>query len=206
MRVVLPHLHLAVLAPVLWVWLAAASAIAAAQPSPGANASPLPPAQAAPQSQSRPKLFLSSEHTLPEELWRALFAALPANLPDAVAKLPPNQANPEFIRGDDRSKEDFTGTSITVYLRGDCLPSGSHLPFGIYVDGDVYTNTVESAFSLLKRGIIGTWHRVSAKHLQAYLNEMCFRFDNRKNPYLFRDTLLRLLKAEHLEYKELTAA
>jgi transposase-like protein len=77
---------------------------------------------------------------------------------------------------------------------------------GIYVDGDVYTNGIESAFSLLKRGIVGTWHRVSAKHLQAYLNEMCFRFDNRKNPFLFRDTLLKLLKAEHLEYKELTAA
>ena len=74
------------------------------------------------------------------------------------------------------------------------------------MDGDIYTNTVESAFSLLKRGITGTWHRVSAKHLQAYLNEMCFRFDNRKNPYLFRDTLLRLLESEHLEYKELTAA
>jgi transposase-like protein len=77
---------------------------------------------------------------------------------------------------------------------------------GVYVDGDVYTNGIESAFSLLKRGIVGTWHRVSAKHLQAYLNEMCFRFDNRKNPYLFRDTLLKLLKAEHLEYKELVAA
>jgi transposase-like protein len=76
----------------------------------------------------------------------------------------------------------------------------------IYVDGDVYTNGIESAFSLLKRGIVGTWHRVSAKHLQAYLNEMCFRFDNRKNPYLFRDTLLKLLKAEHLEYKDLVAA
>jgi transposase-like protein len=77
---------------------------------------------------------------------------------------------------------------------------------GIYAVGDVYTNTVESAFSLLKRGIIGTWHRVSAKHLQAYLDEMCFRFDNRKNPYLFRDTLLRLLRAQHLEYKQLIAA
>jgi transposase-like protein len=75
---------------------------------------------------------------------------------------------------------------------------------GVYVDGDIYTNGIESAFSLLKRGIVGTWHRVSAKHLQAYLDEMCFRFDNRKNPYLFRDTLLRLLQAEHLEYKELT--
>jgi hypothetical protein len=35
---------------------------------------------------------------------------------------------------------------------------------------------------------------------------MCFRFDNRNNPYLFRDTLLRLLQTEHLEYKELVAA
>jgi transposase-like protein len=77
---------------------------------------------------------------------------------------------------------------------------------GECVNGDIYTNTVESAFSLLKRGIVGTWHRISAKHLQAYLNEMCFRFDNRKNPFLFRDTLLKLLKAEHLEYKELIAA
>jgi transposase-like protein len=71
---------------------------------------------------------------------------------------------------------------------------------------DIHTNTIESAFSLLKRGIIGTWHRVSAKHLQAYLDEMCFRFDNRKNPYLFRDTLLKMLEAEHVEYKNLTRA
>jgi transposase-like protein len=77
---------------------------------------------------------------------------------------------------------------------------------GEYVRGDVYTNTVESAFSLLKCGIVGTWHRVSAKHLQAYLNEMCFRFDNRKNPYLFRDTLKRMLASDNLEFKELTAA
>ncbi|HKD86277.1 MAG TPA: IS1595 family transposase [Terriglobales bacterium] len=74
-----------------------------------------------------------------------------------------------------------------------------------YVRGDVYTNTVESAFSLLKRGIVGTWHKISAKHLQAYLDEMSFRFDNRNNPYLFRDTLAKMLEAEHVEYKQLTA-
>ena len=56
------------------------------------------------------------------------------------------------------------------------------------------------------RGIIGTWHRVSAKHLQACQDEMCFRFDNRKNSYLFRDTLLKMLEGEHLEYKILTKA
>ena len=74
-----------------------------------------------------------------------------------------------------------------------------------YVRGDVYTNTVESAFSLLKRGVMGTWHKVSAKHLPAYLDEMCFRFNNRKNPFLFRDTLTRLVNTSNLEYKELTA-
>lgn len=75
---------------------------------------------------------------------------------------------------------------------------------GIYVDGDIYTNTVESAFSLLKRGIMGTWHKISAKHLTAYLDEMTWRFNNRKNPYLFRDTMLKLIHSDNLEYKELT--
>ena len=73
----------------------------------------------------------------------------------------------------------------------------------VYVLGNVHTNTVESAFSLLKRGVMGTWHKVSVKHLPAYLDEMCFRFNNRKNPYLFRDTILRLIASRNLEYKKL---
>jgi hypothetical protein len=68
-----------------------------------------------------------------------------------------------------------------------------------------YAGTVESAFSLLKRGIVGTWHKVSAKHLPAYLDEMCFRFNNRKNPYLFRDTIIKLVQTPNVEYKELIA-
>jgi transposase-like protein len=76
----------------------------------------------------------------------------------------------------------------------------------VYVRGHIHTNTVESAFSLLKRGIMGTWHKISAKHLAAYLDEMTWRFDNRKNPFLFRDTMLRLLHSGNLEYKELTKA
>jgi transposase-like protein len=75
----------------------------------------------------------------------------------------------------------------------------------IYVEGTIHTNTVESVFSMLKRGIIGTWHRVSAKHLPAYLDEMCFRFNNRKNDFLFRDTMLKLIGSPNLEYKQLTA-
>jgi transposase-like protein len=77
---------------------------------------------------------------------------------------------------------------------------------GVYVDGDITTNGIESAFSLLKRGIIGSWHKISAKHLAAYLDEMTFRFNNRDNPYLFRDTMLKLIEAPVLEYKKLTAA
>lgn len=76
---------------------------------------------------------------------------------------------------------------------------------GIYVNGDIHTNTVESAFSLLKRGIIGTWHRVSAKHLQSYCEEMSFRFNRRKNPNLFTDTLRHMITAPVLTFDKLTA-
>jgi transposase-like protein len=75
----------------------------------------------------------------------------------------------------------------------------------IYVDGDIHTNTVESAFSLLKRGIMGTWHKVSAKHLAAYLEEMTFRFNRRKNSDLFVNTLRHMITTPVLTYEKLTA-
>jgi len=58
---------------------------------------------------------------------------------------------------------------------------------------------------LLKRGIVGAWHKVDAKHLPAYLDEVCFRFNNRNNPYLLRDTIMKLVASPNFEYKELTA-
>jgi transposase-like protein len=75
-----------------------------------------------------------------------------------------------------------------------------------YVRGNAHTNSIESAFSLFKRGLRGSWHKLSAKHLQSYLEEMCFRFNNRQNPYLFRDTILKLIASPNLKYNELTAA
>ena len=75
---------------------------------------------------------------------------------------------------------------------------------GEYVRGECHTNTVESVWSLFKRSIVGSYHQISAKHLDRYLDEFEFRFNNRNNPYLFRDTLLRLIASENLEYKELT--
>jgi transposase-like protein len=69
----------------------------------------------------------------------------------------------------------------------------------------ITTNTVESAFSLLKRGIIGSWHKISAKHLPAYLDEMTFRFNRRKSPALFLDTLRHMITAPVLTFEKLTA-
>ena len=76
----------------------------------------------------------------------------------------------------------------------------------VYVEGEVHTNTVESAFSLLKRGIVGTWHKISAKHLPAYLDEMTFRFNRRKNANLFLDTLRHMITAPVLTFEKLTAS
>jgi hypothetical protein len=45
---------------------------------------------------------------------------------------------------------------------------------------------------------------VDAKHLPAYFDEVCFRFNNHTNPYLFRDTLQKLISTPNIEYKELT--
>lgn len=74
-----------------------------------------------------------------------------------------------------------------------------------YEDGFcVTTNTVESAFSLFKRGIVGTWHRVSPKHLASYLNEMTFRFNRRKSHTLFLDTLRHMVTAPVLTFSQLT--
>lgn len=50
---------------------------------------------------------------------------------------------------------------------------------GEYVRGDAHTNTVEGYFSILKRGIIGTYHHVSPKHLKRYLAEFDFRYNER---------------------------
>lgn len=51
---------------------------------------------------------------------------------------------------------------------------------GEYVRGDAHTNTIEGYFSILKRGIVGTYHHVSGEHLKRYLAEFDFRYNNRE--------------------------
>jgi transposase len=53
---------------------------------------------------------------------------------------------------------------------------------GVYVNGDVHTNTIEGFWSLIKRGLGGTHHAVSHKFLQEYLNEYSFRYNRRDVP------------------------
>jgi len=72
-----------------------------------------------------------------------------------------------------------------------------------WVRGNVHTNNVENVWSLLKRSIVGSYHKLSTKHLDSYLDELEWRFNNRENPYLFRDTIKKLIEAENLPYRNL---
>jgi transposase-like protein len=56
---------------------------------------------------------------------------------------------------------------------------------GQYVHGAIHTNTIEGFWSIVKRGIVGTFHKVSRKYLPLYVNEFEFRYNNRMNPDIF---------------------
>ena len=51
--------------------------------------------------------------------------------------------------------------------------------------------------------VVGSYHKLSEKHLDAYLNELEWRFNNRDNPHLFRDTLIKLSQSDTLTYEGL---
>jgi len=62
-----------------------------------------------------------------------------------------------------------------------------------YVDGDNHTNTIESFWALLKRGIVGQYHKVSVRYLPKYIDEFCYRYNNRNHQDLFGQTIGRAL-------------
>lgn len=73
-----------------------------------------------------------------------------------------------------------------------------------YVRGEIHTNTVEGYFSLLKRGVIGTFHQVSKKHLPLYLAEFDHRYNHRKTTDGERTlAALRLAEGKRLTLKPL---
>ena len=60
---------------------------------------------------------------------------------------------------------------------------------GEYVRGSVHTANLDSFWSLLKRGIVGTYHKVSKSHLPLYLNEFSWRHNHRNDPEIFKAIL-----------------
>lgn len=73
-----------------------------------------------------------------------------------------------------------------------------------FVRGMIHTNSVEGFFSLLKRGIYGIYHQVSAKHLQKYCDEFAFRYNSREISDCGRFNVLLSNCTNRLTYKNLT--
>ena len=74
-----------------------------------------------------------------------------------------------------------------------------------YVDGNIYTNTLEGFWSIFKRGIIGIYYKVSRKHLQLYVNEFVFRYNTRKISESSRFNLLLCNVNYRLTYQKIIA-
>jgi transposase-like protein len=77
---------------------------------------------------------------------------------------------------------------------------------GYYVTGEaneIHTNTIESAFSLFKRGLLGSYHQVSIKHLHRYLSEFEYRFNERKALDKFSAMVKRTAQISPLPYRQL---
>jgi len=73
-----------------------------------------------------------------------------------------------------------------------------------YACGPVHTNNIENFWSLFKRGLIGSFHKVSIKHLHRYLDEFSYRFNGRGSD-LFTPTLIGLVHTDGMPYKRLIA-
>lgn len=72
-----------------------------------------------------------------------------------------------------------------------------------YVKGNVHTNTIESFWAILKRGIFGIYHFTSKKHLQLYVDEFVFRYNSRHTTEAIRFNSLLGNLENRITYKEL---
>jgi len=71
--------------------------------------------------------------------------------------------------------------------------------------GYVSMKTVEGAFSLFKRGVIGSYHKLGKDHLDSYLGEFCWRYNRRKaQPWMFQNLLREVSTKKPMTYKTLT--
>jgi transposase-like protein len=78
---------------------------------------------------------------------------------------------------------------------------------GEYAKGDAHTNSIESVWAVLKRGVHGTFHHVSAKHLDRYIDEFTFRLNQGKvsrHTTERLDSFVSLVAGKRITYKKLT--
>jgi hypothetical protein len=98
-----------------------------------------------------------------------------------------SKAAQEFVREVVSNKVSLLATDESRIYRGltDYEHGTVHHAANKYVIGAVHTNTIEGFWSIFKRGIVGSFHKVSAKYMPLYVAEFQFRYNNRKNPDIF---------------------
>lgn len=73
-----------------------------------------------------------------------------------------------------------------------------------YAAGMVHTNSIENFWSLFKRGMVGSFHKISEKHLDRYLDEFTYRHNGRDDDKLFQNTMRNLVNGKTLTFEQLT--
>jgi transposase-like protein len=98
-----------------------------------------------------------------------------------IAKVTAKTLRPVIVQAASRKSRLVTDEDKSYIRLGDEFAKHESVNhrYAEYVRGDVYTNTAENFFSILKRGIYGVYHHVSEAHLQRYLAEFDFRYSNR---------------------------
>ena len=116
---------------------------------------------------------------------------------------------PELLKHISPDATLHTDESAIYHIIGKRHFAGRHLTINHstnYAIGDLHTNTIENAFSLLKRGVYGTFHKVSIKHLGRYCDEFSYRFNRRDaQKEMFDGTLKNIVNEKALPYAKLTS-
>jgi len=97
-----------------------------------------------------------------------------------------------FVRGAVSEKVSLLVTDEWVGYRGLDKDYPHHVirhTAGQYVVGAIHTNTIEGFWSIFKRGVVGTFHKVSAKYMPLYVAEFQFRYNNRDNSDIFGEAI-----------------